>query len=220
MENTSHTFGKRALVKKAWARFKEEPGTIIIGFFIAQLIGNALGQIGQYIQPENVISAIISFVLVIAGAGLSIWMGLGMINFMLKGIRGEEFDIEDLFAIRSGKIIWPAIVASILMGLAIFFGFIALIIPGIILSIMFMFTIYIIIDKKGSIGAVEAMKESARLTKGYRWQLFLLGLLLGLVNLLGLLALIIGLLVSIPVTLITTAYAYEHLKKVNGGAQA
>jgi len=216
METSSHKLEKRGLVKKAWARFKEEPGTIIFGFFVAQLIGNALGQIGQYIQPENVVSSVLTFILIIAGMALSIWMGLGAINFSLKGIRGEEFDIEDIFAIRSGKIIWPAIGASILMWFAIVFGFIALIIPGIILTLMFMFTFFIIVDNKGEIGAVEAMKESARLTKGYRWQLFLLGILLFFVNILGFLALIIGLLVSGPVTFLTMAYAYEHLKKLKG----
>ena len=55
------------------------------------------------------------------------------------------------------------------------------------------------------------MSESHRLTRGHKWQLFGFVLLLLLINLLGLLALVVGLLVSIPVSTLAFVHAYRVL---------
>lgn len=55
------------------------------------------------------------------------------------------------------------------------------------------------------------MKESWRITKGHKWQLLLLFLALLLVNLLGLLALFVGIFVSVPITMLAFAHAYRTL---------
>jgi hypothetical protein len=55
------------------------------------------------------------------------------------------------------------------------------------------------------------MKESWRITKGHKWQLALLFLALLGINLLGVLALVVGVFVSVPITLIAFAHAYRTL---------
>jgi uncharacterized membrane protein len=50
------------------------------------------------------------------------------------------------------------------------------------------------------------------LTKGNRWKLFQLSLALLLLNILGLLALLVGLFVTIPVSFIAMVHAYRALK--------
>jgi uncharacterized membrane protein len=55
------------------------------------------------------------------------------------------------------------------------------------------------------------MKESKRITYGYKWPLLGFALVLALINLLGLLALVVGLLVSIPVTTLAFVHAYRAL---------
>jgi uncharacterized membrane protein len=84
-----------------------------------------------------------------------------------------------------------------------------LIIPGIILSIRLSFFDYLIVDKNSRI--VESLKRSWEITKGSTLNLFLLYLLLGLINLLGVFALIVGLFWSIPTTMIAEAFVYRKL---------
>ena len=81
--------------------------------------------------------------------------------------------------------------------------------PGIIFMLMFMFVMFIVIDR--GLGPVEAMKESARITRGYKWQLLGFVLVLALINVLGMLALLVGLFVTIPVTSLAFAHAYRAL---------
>ena len=55
------------------------------------------------------------------------------------------------------------------------------------------------------------MNESSRITRGHKWPLFGFVLMLVLINLLGALALIVGLLVSVPVSTLAFAHAYRVL---------
>jgi uncharacterized membrane protein len=59
------------------------------------------------------------------------------------------------------------------------------------------------------------MKESHRITRGHKWNLLGLLLMFFLVNLLGVLAFVVGLLVTVPVTVLAFAHAYRVLA---GGA--
>ncbi len=104
---------------------------------------------------------------------------------------------------------WKFLGTSVLAGIIILIGFILLIVPGIIAAIMFSFVTYLVIEK--GMQPVEALKESVRLTKGNRLQLFLLGLALLGVNILGLLALGVGLLVSVPVSYLAATHAYRMI---------
>ena len=74
---------------------------------------------------------------------------------------------------------------------------------------MFMFATIIVIDRER--GPIEAMKESMRVTRGYKWYLLGFALVLTLLNVLGLLAFVVGLLVSIPVSLLAFMHAYRTL---------
>jgi uncharacterized membrane protein len=55
------------------------------------------------------------------------------------------------------------------------------------------------------------MKESKRITHGYKWPLLGFIFVLALVNLLGALALGVGLLVSVPVSTLALVHAYRTL---------
>lgn len=106
--------------------------------------------------------------------------------------------------------------ARILVGLAVIIGIILLIVPGVIFGLMFMFTPYLVIDK--GMSPIEAMKESKRITSGYKWKLLGLCAVLGLINVLGFICLIVGLLVSVPVTSIAIAHAYRTLSRTASAA--
>ena len=104
---------------------------------------------------------------------------------------------------------WSFLGASLLVSIVVVLGMILLIVPGIIFALMFMFATMIVIDR--GLGPIESMKESKRITTGYKWKLFGLGLVLTLLNIVGLLALIVGLLVTVPVTILAFTRAYREL---------
>ncbi len=146
------------------------------------------------------IGALISF-------ALSTIVTLGYIKVLLKLLEDKKPEISDFFYFKSG--IFSYIVASILLTPLIFIGYILLIIPGIILSIRFSLVSYFIADK--NMGPIDAIGASWNATKGQTLQLFLFGLAnLGL-NILGLLALGIGLFITVPVSQTAMAYVYKKL---------
>ena len=71
------------------------------------------------------------------------------------------------------------------------------------------FATYLVVDRGA--GPIEAIKESWRITKGHKWQLFLLMLTLILLNIAGIIAFVIGVLVTIPVTWLAVTHAYRAL---------
>ncbi len=100
-------------------------------------------------------------------------------------------------------------IATILQSLIVLVGLVLLIVPGIIASLLLSMTQLSIVDK--SMHPLEALKTSYRLTKKHVWLLFQFMVLLVLLNLAGLIALVVGLFVTLPVSLIAVAYVYKKL---------
>ncbi len=139
---------------------------------------------------------------------LNIIVNMGLIQISIKLAQQEKVVIRDIFYTKS---ILTFVVASFLTGIIVFAGFILLIIPGIYFAIRLQFSTYLIVDKK--LGIMDSIKTSWRITKGHTWNLFLFGLLLFLLNILGAIALVIGLIVTIPTSGIATAYVYKKLSE-------
>lgn len=100
---------------------------------------------------------------------------------------------------------------KLLVAILIVFGLILFIVPGIIVGLMFMFAAYFVVDR--GLAPLEAMAESRRITAGHRWHLFGFALLLILLNILGILCLFVGLLVTTPVTALAVVHAYRSLSR-------
>ena len=105
---------------------------------------------------------------------------------------------------------------TILQSVIVVIGLVLLIVPGIIAAILLSLSQLAVVDKK--LHPIDALKESYRLTRPHVWPLFVFMLALLLLNIAGLLALVIGLLVTMPVSLIATAHVYKKL--VQGEAPA
>lgn len=159
------------------------------------------------IQPSIKGMAFLVFVFSLVFWVLQVIAGMGQIKLFLKIHDGQKPTYSELLS--EYPLFFKFLAASILNGIIVFIGTLLLIIPGIILSIKLQFYPYLIIDKK--MGPIEALKRSWEITKGVKWNLFLFGLLMALVNLAGFLALIVGLLVTIPTTILATIFVYRKL---------
>mgnify|MGYP006179444761 FL=1 len=105
----------------------------------------------------------------------AIW--IGYIESLLRIRRGGKVDFGAFFKVGF-KQWWPLFVLVLLMFLGILAGFMLLIIPGVYLSVAWMFATYLKIDRDISIS--DAFGESRRLVSNSGWWLlFLYVLLLG-----------------------------------------
>ncbi len=133
-------------------------------------------------------------------------VAMGLIKITLEIIDKKKPKFSDLFYVKP---LVNFILASLIRGVITFIGFILLIIPGIIFSIRLQYVPYLIVDK--NLPPVEAIKKSWEMTKGSTWNLFFFGILLFLVNVLGAILLLVGLFVTVPLTMLATTFVYRKL---------
>ncbi|MEP6538688.1 MAG: zinc-ribbon domain-containing protein [Bryobacteraceae bacterium] len=125
---------------------------------------------------------------------------------MRKLVRGRT-EVADL--IQGFNYFLPAFVAALLISLFSFIGFLLCIIPGFIVMAVYMFTYLFIVDKR--LEFWPAMEASHAIIKQdyMGFVLFMLGL--GLLNLVGLLCCIVGVFVTIPISMMAITIAYREL---------
>jgi uncharacterized membrane protein len=211
-------FSKKSAIKFGWEIAKKK-----ILFFVLLLILvwgapfaleflfrlSAVFLLGITKKKFLILSIVLAFLGALVKFLLSLIFDLGLIKISLKFCDNEEPKFSDL--ISQYKLVFRYFVASILQSLIVIFGFLLFIIPGIIFSIRFGFYGYLIVDKNSKI--VESLKKSWQITRGNTLNLFLFYILLGLINVLGFLALIIGLFWSIPTTMLANAFVYRKLSE-------
>jgi uncharacterized membrane protein len=134
-------------------------------------------------------------------------LAMGLIRCTLAVVKGQTPEVSMLFETPG---LGSYIVASILFGLMLFVGFILCIIPGIIVGIVFMFYGYLIVENP-TLGPTDALKRASELTKGRIGELFVFGLALFGINLIGAILCGVGLLFTYGITAVAVAYAYRTL---------
>jgi uncharacterized membrane protein len=140
---------------------------------------------------------------------------MGLVKILLNFHDGKNAKISDLFSCASLFLKYAT--GSILYALIAVGGMLLLIVPGIIWMVQFSFCGYIIVDKM--LGPIAALKRSSAITKGVKWQLFIFSLLFFGINILGMLALFVGLLVTLPLTMLAAVFVYRKLL-IAAGPQA
>jgi uncharacterized membrane protein len=188
----------------AWITFKKYPW-VFVG--AAALMG-AVSILSNSLSRDR--HGLVSFLVSIAFALLSWWMYLGLVRMALVAHTGGAIKLDFLFR-ESGKMLEHYIVGLILSVVIILIGFVLLIIPGIIAKLGLLFVPFLILEK--DMKGVESIKESWRMSKGYKWQLFGLLIVLLFLNILGALVFGVGLLVTIPLSVLMLAHAYREIEK-------
>ncbi len=120
-------------------------------------------------------------------------LGYGVSYAYLKGARDETINVGDMFAVFRNY--WNAVGASLLVAIIVVAGVILLIVPGIIFACKLAFVPYLVVDRK--MDAISAIKESWRMTNGHAWTVFLMGLLAIPIFIAGIIALGVGVIISI-----------------------
>ncbi|MFA5105138.1 MAG: hypothetical protein WC527_08190 [Candidatus Margulisiibacteriota bacterium] len=149
----------------------------------------------------------VSFIFLLAFYAINLIVGMGIIKISLKLVDGQKPEYSDLYS--SYPLFWSYLGGSILFGIMACIGYMLLIIPGIIISLQFGLFGYLVVDKGSA--AISSLQQSSKVTNGAKWKLFGLALLSIFINIVGLLCLGIGLIATIPTTIVAWAYAYRKL---------
>lgn len=131
----------------------------------------------------------------------------GFFYIIFNRIRGGNFYLGDII---KGFEVWvPAALADILISIFVGLGFMFLIIPGIIISALYLFAIPLIIEKRMDFW--QAMETSRKLVSRNLLEFSIFMLLLYVILFIGILLLGVGILVALPVVFAAIAYAYVDL---------
>jgi uncharacterized membrane protein len=147
---------------------------------------------------------------------ISTLLGIGLTKIALLLLDGKKAEVMDLF--RYPQYLVQTIIGAIIYMVMVFIGLIFLVIPGIYVALKYQFFSEIIIDK--NVSALEALQQSGEITKGNLLNLFIAGIVLAVVFILGIIALGIGLFVTFPVVTLAYTYIYRQLMKAHKPAKA
>jgi len=127
--------------------------------------------------------------------------------YTMKRLMGRRAEFGDMF--KGFNFFIPTLVASLLIGLFTFLGTLACIIPGLVIAAMYKFTYLFIVDKRMDFW--PAMQASHAVVKNDYFGFTMFLILAFLVNVLGLLCCVVGLLVTIPATFAAITVAYKEI---------
>ncbi|HLD25870.1 MAG TPA: hypothetical protein VJC05_02410 [Candidatus Andersenbacteria bacterium] len=197
-----NTFSIGEAVRVGWQKTKQNFWLLAGMILTTGAASFVFGSIQDALSGEPLawIAAFVNFV-------VQLGLELGMMAVALRLIDHQLIAYKDLFS-RYGQL-GNFFVASFVGGLATVAGLIVFIVPGIYIALRFSQAGYIIVDRK--LKGIEALKASWQLTRGTTLQLFFFFLTLIVLNTLGTLLLLIGLLVTLPVTQVATAHVYRRL---------
>ena len=204
-------FSAGSCISFGWETFKKRPWFLVGAYLLLIIVVSVISGILNQFSNDGVL---IASIFGIARFALELLVGMGTIAFTLKA--HDDIEHVTLMDFWRPYPFWKYVGSTVLFTIICVVGFILLIIPGIIWSLMFSFSGYFVIDKK--MWPIEALKESKRITYGYKWELLLLGFLSILVVLLGFVCLLVGVLVAYPVITLASAHAYRTLSQKAGSS--
>jgi uncharacterized membrane protein len=190
-------------LRAGWDTFKRRPIFFVLATLILFVVGGLLSQGIDAAASQSALPVQIAGN--IAGLVVQFALSLGYYRItLLSTYSVDEVSFQDAWV---PQYIPSFIAGSLLVGIVVALGLAFFIVPGLVLAAMYAFVFYPIAER--GLGPIEAMKLSALITRGYRWRVLLFLLLLLLVNVAGLMALFVGLLIAAPVSALAYAHAYR-----------
>ncbi len=213
-----------------WSKFTANLGQIllaiivlVVALLVIQAIGYGIGRavacdpdvhfnsqgqlVGNDCSGIFTLQNAVQWLFSLASWIISMIIGAGIVRGALDITEGKELDPKTLLTPNK---LGPVIVASLLVGIATFVGFILLVIPGLLVAFFTSYTLYFLMDRE-EMGAIDAITASFEFTKANAANVIVWFLLSVVTYIVGLCLCGVGLIAAIPVILIGTAYTYKTL---------
>jgi uncharacterized membrane protein len=159
--------------------------------------------LGSFILAALVFSLLSSMVPVIIQGPLL----AGFHIYCTKKLFNRPADFADLF--KGFNYLIPTLVAGLLISLFVALGTLACIVPGLVVAAMYKFTYLFIFDKRMDFW--PAMQASHAVVRNDYVGFTLFLVVLGLINLLGVLCCLVGVFVTIPLSIAAITAAYRDI---------
>ncbi|MFC1596028.1 hypothetical protein ACFL4D_01935 [Candidatus Margulisiibacteriota bacterium] len=128
-----------------------------------------------------------------------------LVIITLNKIRNiEEIDIKNI--LTGFTYFLPLMLSSIVIGILVLFGLMLLVLPGLIVSALYIYTIPLIVDQK--LDFWQAMETSRKKVMEDAFGFIIFGILLMAMIISGAMFLGVGLMVTMPIAVNTLTYAY------------
>ncbi len=214
-----------------WRKFTASPATLLVPvlvvFVVLLIVGGLLEVLvystllgthdctttvfGQSVQAQCGPSLLLRLFVtaVITGLITVVWSfaAAGLYKGALAVIDGKPFSMGQMF---EGWDKGQVAIAAVLIAVATAIGSFLCYVPGLIVGFLTMFTLLFIVDQQ--MAAVDAIKASFKLVTDHIGATLLWALLAIVAYFVGFVVCCVGLLVAIPVILISLAYTYRRLQ--------
>lgn len=181
--------------KKGWATLQPCFGPMVGFFLVIFLI--------------NVVLASIPVVGKIASGVINAPLSAGSTFVVLAILRGQSFEFKDFFKGLSNKYFLQLFLISLVGGLLTIVGVLFFLIPGIYLFVSYVFAVQFAVD--WDLEFFQALEASRKLVSRQWLQVFVLLILIGLMNILGLLLLGVGIFVTAPLSICIIVCLYNDI---------
>ncbi len=181
---------------RSWEIFKANLGPLLGGFLVMFVIIGASSAV--YIGP-----------IILSGP-----MTLGFYKMARTAVNGQSVEFSDLFS--GFQKFLPAFLAYLIIAIFTSIGMIFCILPGILVSLVYMPTYLFILDD--NLDFWNAMEASRKMVMNNFGQWLLLLVVLFALNLVGMLACCVGFVVTAPVSILAITLAYDMERRAARGA--
>jgi uncharacterized membrane protein len=127
--------------------------------------------------------------------------------YCMKKLFNRRYEIGDLF--KGFDFFLPSFVAALIIGIFVFAGTLLCIIPGLVVASMYKFTYLFIVDKRMDFW--PAMQASHEVVKNDYFGFTMFLIVMALINIVGALCCIVGLLITVPVSIAAITIAYQEI---------
>ena len=183
---------------------------VVVGFITgvtdgseAELVNGSL----EITSSTNVGGGLLSLVVSVA----MIPVEFGLLVYIVKFVRKEQYELKELFAHFTK--FWPIFCLNFLIGLFTTLWSFLFIIPGIIAAISYSMAMLVMVD--GEENAMECIRKSKAMMKGYKWDYVVFQLSFILWHLLSAVTFGLAYFYVGPYISVASVLYYEELKKVN-----
>lgn len=199
----------------------------------------ALGPAAVSGDPDQLIGSPIYWISLLVSSLLGLLMWACQLHIGIAALEGKRVELRDSLQVGARKLL-PLFGVLLLSGLGVFFGALLLVIPGVILAVMWVLSSPVVVGETSNV--IQALGRSRALTKGNRWRIFGLGLLVWVITMIavmlfgmvggvlglfapggfGVAGTIVASLVSFVVTVaisVGTAALYVQLRELKGGGE-
>lgn len=191
-------------VRFGWKTVQSSFGLILLTIVVATVVPSVIDWGGKHVFHRDGQQ----FLIKIVSALVSATFGLGLYKIYLRFRDGEKPIFENLFDGLARAHIWLA--STLIATVAVVMGLILLIVPGVIMLLRLWLVGFVLVDEKT--GPIDAIQRSWDITRGHTMDLLVLFIALVGLNILGCVCLVVGLLITLPISGLALAYVYRELK--------